>query len=257
LEAKLDDPQENDEVEAKIVDASTSPELPPAEDGKPEPVTQSTEEGNNPESAVPVAAARRHSWVYHFFNFLLGKNTRVGRVMRPILRWTAAIFGLFALGLLAGYILLYQPTQAELDAANGRVGQVNASLASAKAQATGLQSSLTAANQAAKKAQEDTTRALARNDLLIVIYDIANARTYLAQKDGAKLMAALDKARADLAVVQPYIQSVKKELADELTSRMETVRTVVVRDSTLAQSDLDNLYTVLLTADEMLFGEKP
>ena len=103
----------------------------------------------------------------------------------------------------------------------------------------------------------ETQKAQARNSLLVVIFDVANARTYLAQKDGAKLISALDKARTDLDVVQPYILGVKKDLSDELNSRMETVRSVVVRDSTLAQSDLENLYTALLAANDVLFGPKP
>jgi hypothetical protein len=209
------------------------------------------------ESGIATPAVPHHSWVYHVFNFLLGKETRLGRVMRPFLRWTAAVVGLFALGLLAGYLLLYQPTQKGFDSANVQIAQAQTDMNTLKAQVAGLQSTLTSANQAIKAAQDETKMAQARNNLLIVVYDVANARTYLAQKDGAKLINALDKARADLDVVQPYIIGTKKELSDELNSRMETVRSVVVRDATLAQSDLENLYTALLTANDVLFGAKP
>jgi hypothetical protein len=209
------------------------------------------------ESVKAPPAFPHHSWVYHVFNFFLGKETRLGRIMRPFLRWTAAVVGLFALGLLAGYLLLYQPTQKAFDSANLQIAQAQSDMTTLKAQVAGLQSTLTSANQAIKAAQDETKVALARNNLLVVVYDVANARTYLAQKDGAKLINALDKARADLDVVQPYIIGTKKELSDELNSRMETVRSVVVRDATLAQSDLENLYTALLTAKDVLFGAKP
>lgn len=213
--------------------------------------------GVNP-AADPVKAAApstpRHSWLYHVFNFLLGQNTTLGRIMRPLLRTLAAVVGLFALGLMAGYMLLYQPTQKSLDSASDQVTQNQAQVSRLNTQVAQLQSTLSAANMAVSSAQGTAAKAQAQNNLLVVIYDVANARTYLAQKDGANLIAMLDKAQTDLAVVQPYIVTAKKDLSDELTSRMQTVRSVVVRDATLAQSDLENLYKALLTANDLLFG---
>jgi len=230
----------------KVDDQPKSDETPPAAD-------QPEVKGGKKEPS----ATSGHSWVYHVFNFFLGKETRLGRIMRPVLRWAAAVVGLFALGLLAGYLLLYQPSQKGLDSANLQILQGQNEMNQLKTQVVGLQSTLTTANLSVKGAQDEIQKAQARNSLLVVIFDVANARTYLAQKDGAKLISALDKARTDLDVVQPYILGVKKDLSDELNSRMETVRSVVVRDSTLAQSDLENLYTALLAANDVLFGPKP
>jgi len=120
-----------------------------------------------------------------------------------------------------------------------------------------LQNTLTTANKAVQGAQEELKKAQARNSLLVVIYDIANARTYLAQKDGAKLINILDKTSTDLDAVQPYLLTAHKDLADELKSRLETVRSVVIRDAQLAQSDLDNLYSALIAANDLVFGSKP
>ena len=206
-------------------------------------------------SATPAQPARR-SWFYRLLYFMFSPETRLGRILRPFLRWTAAVVGLFALGLLAGYLLLYRPTNQQLIAANNQVGQLNTEIQRLQTDSTGLQNSLAAANQRLQTAQDDLKKAQARNNLLVVIYDIANARTSLAQKDGAKVMSSLLQAQADMQVLQPYLVANKKELADELNSRLETVRSVLVRDSQMAQSDLDNLYTALLAANDLLLGSK-
>lgn len=226
----------------------------------PEPVIEPADMVEIPSASAQSgekAAPAKPSWIFRFFNFLLGADSRLGRVMRTILRWTAAVVGLFALGLLAGYLLLYQPAQKGLDSANQQIGQANAEISQLQGQVTGLQNTLATANQAVQTVQDELKKAQARNNLLVVIYDIANARTYLAQKDGAKLINTLDKTSTDLDAVQPYLLTVQKSLADELKSRLETVRSVVIRDAQLAQSDLDNLYSALLAANDLIFGSNP
>ena len=224
------------------------------------PIVEMAGEVDSPSASAPTGketSPAKRSWIYRFFNFLLGADSRLGRVMRTILRWAAAVVGLFALGLLAGFLLLYQPAQKGLDSANQQIGLVNDENSQLHSQVNGLQNTLTTANKAVQGAQEELKKAQARNSLLVVIYDIADARTYLAQKDGAKLINILDKTSTDLDAVQPYLLTAHKDLADELKSRLETVRSVVIRDAQLAQSDLDNLYSALIAANDLVFGSKP
>ena len=218
--------------------------------------TQAPVQGETAGVSVEAAQPARRSWLFRLLHFLFSPDTRLGRFMRPFLRWTAAVVGLFALGLLVGYLLLYQPTSQQLAAARDQIGQLNDEIGRLQVDSTSLQNSLGTANQRLQTAQDDVKKAQARNNLLVVIYDIANARTSLAQKDGAKVMSSLLQAQADMQVLQPYLVANKKELADELNSRLETVRSVLVRDSQMAQSDLDNLYTALLAANDLLFGSK-
>jgi hypothetical protein len=220
------------------------------------PDSEKTEQPISSGPALVEKPAPRHSWFYRFLNFMLGRDTRVGRILRPFLRWAAAITGLFALGLLAGYLLLYQPTQQNLDAANEQLNQQKTEMERLQAQITVLQNSVVAADQAVQAAQVNLSKAEARNNLLVLIYDVANARTYLAQKDGAKVMTAIDQARTDLTTFQPYLVAAKKDLSDELNGRLETVRSVLVRDAQQAQVDLDSLYNALLAANQLLFGAK-
>ena len=228
-----------------------TPVAAPDQPATPEPLAAAAEVGVPPE-----AAPKRHSWVYHVFNFLFGKETAVGRILRPTIRVLATVVGLVGLGLMAGYFLLYQPTQQAVDSARQQNAALNNQITGLQNDISVLQTSVAASNQAVQGAQDSLTKAQARNGLLVVLYDVSNARTYLAQKDGANLMKTLDQARTDLDAIQPYLQTTKKDLADELNARLETVRSVVVRDATLAQSDLDNLYTALSTADTLLFPQK-
>ncbi len=251
-------------VESRIEQVET-----PAEAALPEPAVPSQAGENQPaggkppeesqaaaEPAEPIPASQpaKRSWFYRFLRFMFSPETRLGRVMRPFLRWTAAVVGLFALGLLAGYLLLYQPTRQQLEAANGQISQQNGEIARLQDEAVSQQKTLVAANQRLLAAQDDLLKAQARNNLLVVIYDIANARTYLAQKDGGQVMKMLQQAQADMQAIQPYLVANKKELADELNGRLQTVSSVLVRDSQLAASDLNNLYEALLAANDLLFG---
>ncbi len=247
IEASGEQAAEQGETAAPEVEAAPQPvasqvvEIPP-------------NQGEEAAGASPGAQPAQRSWFYRMLHFMFSPETRLGRIMRPFLRWTAAIVGLFALGLLAGYLLLYQPTRQQLVTAVSQVGQQNAEIGRLQAESTGLQNSLVAADQRLQTAQDDLKKAQARNNLLVVIYDVANARTYLAQKNGAKVMDALLQAQAEMQAVQPYLVAAQKALADELNSRLDTVRTTLVRDAQLAQSDLDNLYSALLAANDLLFG---
>ncbi len=201
-----------------------------------------------------AALPARRSWFYRFLYFTFSPDTRLGRVMRPFLRWTAAVVGLFALGLMACYLLLYQPARRLLEAADSQIGRQNAEITRLQGESLSLQNTLVAANQRLQAAQGDLEKAQARNGLLVVIYDVANARTYLAQKDGGKVLQTVQQTQADMQVVQPYLAAAKKELADELTSRLATVSNTLARDPQLAASDLNNLYEALLAANDLVFG---
>ena len=230
---------------------------PAAPVGTPEKTTATEPSAAAEVATPPEPSPKRHTWVYHVFNFLFGKETAVGRILRPTIRVLATVVGLVGLGLMAGYFLLYQPTQQAVDSARQQNAALNDQIKSLQNNISVLQTSVATSNQAVQSEQDALSKAQARNGLLVVLYDISNARTYLAQKDGANLMKTLDQARTDLDAIQPYLQTAKKDLADELNARLETVRSSVVRDATLAQSDLDNLYTALTSADTLLFNPQP
>ena len=57
-----------------------------------------------PEPAAEPPKPAKKPWLYRVLYATLSPQTRLGRFMRPVLRWTATIVGLFALGMLATYL---------------------------------------------------------------------------------------------------------------------------------------------------------
>jgi hypothetical protein len=166
------------------------------------------------------------------------------------------VIGLFALGLLAGYFLLYQPTQAQVDSSRDALGQRDAALQGLQNQMQTLTAGQAAAQKQATTTASDLAAARNRNTLLLVVNDIATARMQLALKDGAKAMNALTQAKADLAAAQAFLSLTNKADFDEIQARLNVMTSVLVSDPQVALSDMDNLYTRLLAIDQSLFGNR-
>ena len=250
--------------------AGTLPQDQVEEDaGSHQPAAEETSASTNAASSPPVAdesvaratipdlttlkeaQAPRKSLAYKMFS----PETRLGRFMRPVLRWLAAITGLFALGLLAGYILLYQPTQRALDAALARLETSN-QIVSQKAQ--GLESAQTGLDQAQltlKQVQDRLDAAASENSLLVVLVDVSNARVALVEKDGAAAKTAITQAQTNLNQALPYIEKQDKVLSDLLTSRLDLIAKELVSDPQAAQSDLEKLSSDLTNLHQQLFGD--
>ena len=248
------------EEEAKIVsgDAEQSPQ-PAVEESEtastpfsPPVQDETVVKANVPDlTSLKQAQPPRKSLAYKLFS----PETHLGRVMRPVLRWLAAISGLFALGLLAGYILLYQPTQRALDNAlvrlettKGIVDQKDQGLASAQ---TGLnQAQLTLA-----QAQARLDAAASENSLLVVMVDVSNARVALVGKDGAAAKTAIAQAQSNLSQALPYIQKQDNVLSELLVSRLDLIAKELVSDPQAAQTDLGKISSDLSNLHQKLFGE--
>lgn len=200
-------------------------------------------------SAEPQKPAR--SWLHRFFSTLLSPETRLGRIMRPVLRWTAAIVGLFALGMLATYFLLYTPAaqqlaaaRAELQSAQQQAGKTNATLAAA-------QKSLADLHAQYDQSQATLKKTSIRVSLLQVSNLVASARLALDNRDGASAQKALTDARTILDQVLPDVQGVDASAATQLDSRL-TLVVSELNDPTTAQADLALLATRLSELDSAL-----
>ncbi len=251
IETNTSAPQEEapqaSQAEAEVAATTTTPPPPPPPPPPPEDVP-----GPGPAGAV---IAEELSVLWRFFHWLLGKDSRMGRFMRRALRLLATVVGLFALGLLAGYFLLYLPAQAQLDASRATLAQRDAALQGLQTQAQTLTAARDLAQKQATAAANDLAAAKNRNALLLVVNDIATARMNLALKDGAKAMNSLTQAQADLAAVQTFLSLTNKADFDEIQNRLTVMISVVVSDPQVALSDMDNLYTRLLAIDASLFGK--
>ena len=198
----------------------------------------------------PVKPERKSGGMLYW---LFSPQTRAGRVLRPLLRWLAAVTGLFALGLLAGYLLLYQPTQKQLDQTVTRLAQATQAVSQKD---TALLSSQTDREQALKAlqtAQASLKQLSSENDLLVVLAGIQSARVALVNKDGQTAKSLLDQAQTDLAKAQPYLESQDKNRAELLPMRLSLAIKELASDPSAAQADLEKFITDLNDLRARLF----
>jgi hypothetical protein len=188
-----------------------------------------------------------------FFYVTLSSETRMGRFMRPLLRGLAAVTGFFALGLMAGYILIYQPTQRDLDAALVKINQTNQSISLKEQNLQAAQSNSDQAQLNVKQIQAQLSKASSENGLLVVLVGVSNARVSLVNKDGPAAKTILEQAQTDLATILPYLSSIDQNKADLLKSRLDLAVKELVSDPTAAQTDLDKLSVDLADLDKKIF----
>jgi hypothetical protein len=210
-----------------------------------------TPEKETPAVVTPVAEPQKPAkkpWLYRALYATLSPQTRLGRFMRPFLRWTAAIVGLFALGMLATYLLLYTPatqqlaaTRTDLQSAQQQAAKTSATLAAAQTNLADLQTRYDQSQAALKKAG-------IRVSLLQVANQVAAARLALDSRDGATAQKALADARTFLNQVLPDVKSADANAATQLDSRL-TLAVSELNDPTTAQADLAILATKLSALD--------
>jgi hypothetical protein len=202
-----------------------------------------------PEKVVTPLNAPSQGMLYR----ILSPETRTGRIMRPTLRWLGATIGLFALGLLVGYLVFYQPTQRELDAAISVIGQANQSVSQKEKNLQTAQLDREQAVKLLQEARDGLKKASSENELLVVMVGIGNVRVALGNKDGLAAKTAIEQAQSDLNKLLPYLESQDKTKADVLKTRLDLAAKELVSDPTAAQADLERLAADLTDLHKKLF----
>ena len=227
----------------------TSPENPAAETAAEEtpPIEPFHETGAEPGPASPEKKPQRG-----FLHFLFGADTRLGRFNRAALRFLATVLGLFALGLLAGYLLLYRPALQELQ-------RTRADLAQATQRLDGLQTNLDQSQQAQadlKKSNQELasqTEGANNHALLLQAMNQANlARLSLAKNDPAGAQQALKETPAILLKLNPAISAQNADLAKSIQARLNLVLAELQRDPKTAASDLGILNDQFLDLEKKI-----
>jgi hypothetical protein len=189
-----------------------------------------------------------------FFAKIFDPGSKLGRFNRAFLRWLAAIVGLFALGLLATYLLLVKPLQGQLDATQTELQDTLAQLDSVQADLANLQQEKTTLDEDYQASQDALE--LANNQVVYLNIKSGMLKARLALKSaagGPDALEALKQAQTDLEVLLPFIQAQDPNLADLLSSRMEVAIAEVKRDPVEAPEAVDDAYTRLLDLEEFLF----
>jgi len=185
--------------------------------------------------AVGGPAAPKKGLLYTLFS----PETRTGRTLRPILRWAGYFTGIFALGVLAAYLGLYQPMLGRAEAAEQYSSSLNAELLSTSAELEALKPQV-------QKLNDDLQRARDQLSLHKVLRSVAEAQLALATRDQASARVAVEKIGSDLSTLLPLVQSKAPGLADLLKSRLDLVKTELSRDPVTARMDLEKLYSSLI-----------
>jgi hypothetical protein len=234
--------------EEKPVEAANPIDEKPAEEN---PQQETPDAVTPPAPAVEPQKPPQKPWLSRALYATLSPETRLGRFMRPFLRWTAAIAGLFALGMLATYLLLYTPAtqqlaaaRAELQSAQQQAANTSSILATAQANLADLQIRY-------DQSQATLKKAVMRVGLLQVANQVAAARLALDNRDGAAAQKALADARTILNQVLPEVKGIDANAATQLDSRL-TLVVSELNDPATAQADLVILATKLSTLDSAL-----
>jgi uncharacterized membrane-anchored protein YhcB (DUF1043 family) len=193
--------------------------------------------------AAPAEKPRRG-----FFARLFNPETRFGRFMRSATRILATVVGLFALGMLAVYLLLYRPSQQQLAQTRADLDQAQAALSTAQAERDDAQAKNDDLAPRLKTAEAHVT-------LLQAGADVAAARMALLKEDPAAARKALADTPALLDKLAPDLNRVDANLADTLKTRLDLALGEMAKDPELASSDLAIVADRLSEAETTLFGK--
>ncbi len=187
--------------------------------------------------------------------FLLGANSRVGRFNRKLLRWVGGFVGVFALGMLSTYLLLYKPLVQQYD-------QAAAAQVAAEQQAKAVQSTQDTVEQNLSNAQDLNQGLVKQLDsanthviLLQTLNDANQARVALGNKDTASAKTALSAATASLKKLTDVIQSTDASTAKDLQTRLNLAIGEVDANPTNAALDLGIFIKDLTDLESSLYGK--
>lgn len=202
--------------------------------------TENIAETVSPET--PGESVTKQSVFYQIFS----PETRLGRFMRPFLRIASMVAGLFALGVLCTYILLYLPAEKEHAKKARELQMTSQQLEDTREELEKTQSKL-----------KDMQTALQQSELfadyLEVMVDVNRARLALANKNGPEAQQALEDLKPNMDKFNAKLRSTDPNNASILEARLDLVKRQLVSDPLTAKSDLEALYSKLLELEKKLF----
>jgi hypothetical protein len=234
--APLEEVKQNDELDQTAKKAVDEPET----------MGNHSLGGSTPAQQKPAP-----SWFYKFSNFLFSPYTRFGRFMRPFIRGAALVVGFFALGVIATYLILYQPTAQQLAGVRSELQNAGQKITQLQATNTNIQKDLVDLQEQFSRSQADLKRGNIRIGLLQMASQVTLARLALVNRDGAGAQKALSEARAILNTVLVDLKARDVNAATQLDSRMTLVISEL-NDPATAQADLTLLSAKLTEMDVSL-----
>jgi hypothetical protein len=183
---------------------------------------------------------------------LFGPETRSGRFLRGLLRTLALIVGMFALGLLAAYFLLYRPAEQQLNGIRLQATQSASDLEQARQSLAKTRQDLFAVQTQTGQNQSRLEVEVARSQLLRAMNAITLAQMALQANNKAGVVKNLDTAQGYLQAIQPLLGKKDAQESSTLQALFILARNDLDRDPKLAVQDLERLQSELQRADSNL-----
>ncbi|NMB91099.1 MAG: hypothetical protein GYA17_22285 [Chloroflexi bacterium] len=199
-------------------------------------------------SPPPAQETRPRSWLYRLFS----PETRTGRVLRPVLRFLGVVVGLFALGLLAAYLLLYQPAARSLQATRADLHNAQQTLDQTRSALENTRQELEQLRSEHDQLQSQLETADQRIRLMRFSNQVSAAQVALAKRDNSAVQKALQTAQDELDTLLPALQEQDPDVATQIESRFKLIRSEAAQDTKTAQSDLEILSSTILLYDQTL-----
>jgi len=191
--------------------------------------------------AIPPAAPKKN-----LFGTLYNKETKFGRFMRAASRWAALVLSLFALGLLAGYFLLYRPTLQSLGQTQASYKQAAQDLANAQKKVQDLAATNASLSTQVLTLNQDVDRANQHIQLLQFVKTLQIARLSLDNADPVAARQMLVNGRTALTSLAPAIDKNSPGLSKTMQARMDLILSEIDQNPKTAGADVDVLVNQLL-----------
>ncbi len=235
-------PEAVSQPEAEKPPQAAEAQAPFQEETPASPDTAAGERPKAPELKTPSAPKRA---LYS----VTSPETRTGRFVRGLLRTLAMIVGLFGLGLLAGYVLLYRPAAQQLDNAHRQATLTAADLQQARQDLDSARQNQQTAQTQAGDVQARLDIEIARSQILRSMNAITQARMAIQANNKAGAVKSLDTAKGYLQAIQPLLSKRDSQQAATLEALFTLTKNDLDRDLKLAAQNLDRLQSELERAE--------
>jgi type II secretory pathway component PulM len=202
--------------------------------------------------AAPPPPEKKGSAFSRFLRHIFSPETRTGRFMRPLVRGLGLVVGLFALGLLSGYVLLYQPLERSYRAAATQLERDRQIQADQEEKLRKAADSLVGNESQRKQAQTDLAKVQTHLSLAQVQTQILTARLALAQNDSVAVKTAFSQVETGLKAVQPQLTDLGVTKLDSLNTVLSLAKGDLDRDPHLVDQDLQRLASEVQLIDQSL-----
>ncbi len=168
--------------------------------------------------------------------------------LRTCLFWSVGLFGIFALGIAATWVLQVRPRSAEIE-------KLGVQAATAQADVVDLEERLDHLLPLEEENAALLVETTAMNQelaLLRVLLSVKTAQMALKMDDVADAQEGLENSREDLERVAQGMTGAEAEVLRDLINRLDLIQSEIVRDPEAAAQDLEILANTLVTLERAL-----